>query len=226
MVDAGDRETQIGALFPLVRKIARRVQRLVPGSDIDDLAGEGGLGLIRAVDTFDPARGPTLEQYASRIVAGAMLNGIRRLDPVSERVRRELREADRERFTLASERGEMPTQREMEERRPGLRRATLHSHRYAPLSLDGPLPANERVSIDTSTDPALIAAVRSEMQGVREAVTRLSPRQQRLVEMHYFGERSLHQIGETFEISPQRASQLHLAALKALRKALHGSLAR
>ena len=224
MADDGDREAQIRALFPLVKKIARRVQRIVPGSDVDDLVGEGCLGLIRAVDTFDATRGPTIEQYVSRVVAGAMLNGVRRLDPVSERVRRELREADRERFALASERGEMPTQREMEERRPALRRAMLHSHRHAPLSLDGPLPANERVAIDTSTDPALIAALRGEVQCVREAVTRLSPRQQRLVELHYFNERSLHQIGKAFEISPQRASQLHLAALKALRKALHGSL--
>ena len=226
MADGAEREARIRALFPLVRKIARRVQRLVPGSDIDDLAGEGALGLIRAVDTFDPGRGPTLEQYASRVVAGAMLNGIRRLDPVSERVRRELREADRERFALANERGSLPTQREMEERRPALARAMLHSHRYAPLSLDGPLPANERVAIDATGDPAIIATRRSEMQSIREAVARLSVRHQRLVEMHYFGERSLHQIGKAFEISPQRASQLHLAALKALRKALHGSLAR
>jgi RNA polymerase sigma factor for flagellar operon FliA len=223
---AGDREARIRALFPLVKKIARRVHRIVPGSDIDDLVGEGSLGLLRAVDTYDETRGPTLEQYASRVVAGAMLNGVRKLDPVSERVRRELREADRERFTLASERGEMPTQLEMEIRRPGLRRATVHSHRYAPLSLDGPLPANERLSADSAADPAAIAVVRGELAEVHDAISRLSPRQQRLVHLHYFRERSLHHIGKAFQISPQRASQLHLAALKSLRKALHGAVAR
>lgn len=218
---ADEREARIRALFPLVRKIARRVQRIVPGSDIDDLVGEGSLGLLRAVDTYDGSRGPTLEQYASRVVAGAMLNGVRKLDPVSERVRREIREADRERFTLANERGEMPTQLEMEARRPALRRAALHSHRHTPLSLDGPLPANEHIAPDSGSDPAVITIHRGEVAQVHDAIARLSPRQQRLVHLHYFGDRSLHHIGKTFQISPQRASQLHLAALKSLRKALH-----
>lgn len=214
----GGREETIRSLFPLVRKIARRIHRLVPGSDLDDLVGEGSVGLIRAVDSYDPSRGPTLEGYASRIVAGAMLNGIRKLDPVSERVRREIREAERERYALASLRGTLPTQHEMEQRRPALRRATVHVHRHAPLSLDGPLPPSEFVTPDEAADPARIASERYELERLRRAVESLSQRQRRLLALHYFGERSLHQIGRDFAISPQRASQLHLAALRQLRK--------
>ena len=59
------------------------------GADRDDLLGDGALGLIRAVDTYDPLRGATLEAYARKLIAGAMLNGLRKLDPVSERVRRD-----------------------------------------------------------------------------------------------------------------------------------------
>ncbi|MBV9271990.1 MAG: sigma-70 family RNA polymerase sigma factor [Candidatus Eremiobacteraeota bacterium] len=221
MIDIRDvREANVRALFPLVKKIARRIYRLVPGSDIDDLIGEGSVGLIRAVDSYDASRGPTLESYASRIIAGAMLNGVRRLDPVSERVRREIREAERERYALASQRGELPTQLEMEQRRPALRRATVHLYRHAPLSLDGPLPSSEFLKPDESADPALVAAGRHETERLRRAVESLSPRYRRLLALHYFGEQSLHQIGRTFAISPQRASQLHLAALRQLRKHL------
>ncbi|MBV8371772.1 MAG: RNA polymerase sigma factor WhiG, partial [Candidatus Eremiobacteraeota bacterium] len=88
------REDSIRALLPLVKRIARRIKRLVPGFDLDDLIGDGSLGLIRAVDSFDPSRGPTLQQYAHRLVVGAMLNGIRRMDPVSERARRIVREGE------------------------------------------------------------------------------------------------------------------------------------
>jgi RNA polymerase sigma factor for flagellar operon FliA len=218
-----DREAQIRELFPLVRKIARRVHRLIPGSDPDDLVGEGSLGLIRAVDSFDPSRGPSLEQYAAKVVVGAMLNGLRKLDPVSERVRRELREAERERYALATQLGQMPTQRQMEERRPALRRATTHAHRYTPLSLDGPLPSGETLSGDWARDPASLAAQQSERETVRAAMRRLSPRQQHVVALHYFRGKSLHQIGEALAISPQRASQLHQAAIKNLRKVLHGA---
>lgn len=217
------RESQIRLLFPLVKRIARRVHRLIPGSDPDDLVGEGSLGLIRAVDSFDPERGPSLEQYAARIIAGAMLNGLRRLDPVSERVRREVREAERERYELATRLGAMPTQPQMEQRRPALRRAATHAYRYTPLSLDGPLPAGERLSGDWDADPGAIAAQRCDRDRVRAALHRLPARQRHVLTMHYFRGKSLHQIGEMLAISPQRASQLHLAALKNLRKVMYGA---
>jgi RNA polymerase sigma factor for flagellar operon FliA len=217
------RETQIRELFPLVKKIARRIHRLVPGSDLDDLIGEGSVGLIRAVDSYDARRGASIGKYAARIVAGSMLNGMRRLDPVSERVRREVREAERERYTLANELGALPTQPEMEKRRPRLRRATMHAYRYTPLSLDIPLPVGERFAGDWNADPGSIAAQRSECDRMQAAVRRLTPRQQDVLALHYYGGKSLHQIGEVLSISPQRASQLHLAALRNLRKAMHGA---
>ncbi len=217
------RERHIRDLFPLVKKIARRVHRMVPGSDVDDLVGEGCVGLIRAVDTFDASRGPTLEQYAARIVAGAMLNGLRRLDPVSERVRREIRDAERERYVLTNHLGTLPSQQEMERRRPALRRAALHAYRYTPLSLDGPLPAGESLSGDWGSDPALIAGERVEREGVRAALHALPARQRHVLSLHYFSGHSLHQIGKALAISPQRVSQLHKAALKNLRKVMYAS---
>jgi DNA-directed RNA polymerase specialized sigma subunit len=63
-----DREAAIRRLLPTVRQIARRVLRVVGLADIDDLVGDGSIGLIRAVDTFDVARGTTLELYARRLI--------------------------------------------------------------------------------------------------------------------------------------------------------------
>ncbi|MDQ2681718.1 MAG: sigma-70 family RNA polymerase sigma factor [Candidatus Eremiobacteraeota bacterium] len=213
-----ERETKIRSLLPLVRRIARRINVIVAGSEIDDLIGDGCIGLIRAVDSFDPTRGPTLEHYAGKIVAGMMLNGLRRLDPVSERVRREIREADAERYRLACSRGELPSAREMEERRPALRRANAHVHRYVPLSLDAPLPETEFVRADWNADPARIAGDRSEHSRVRAALETLSPRQRKIVALHYFGDVPLRAIGQCMNISAQRASQLHLGAIAKLRK--------
>lgn len=221
--NAEEREQLIRRLFPLVKKIARRVQRVVPKSDLDDLVGEGSIGLIRAVDSFDPSRGPTLESYAAHVIAGAMLNGLRKLDPVSERVRREIREAERERYEIAGSTGQLLSQSELEARRPALRRATLHAYCYAPLSLDGPLPTGENLSGDWSGDPAQIAGRREEHAGVQAALKRLPVRQRYVLALHYFRGHSLHQIGREMAISPQRASQLHLAALRNLRKEIHAS---
>lgn len=212
-----NREEQIRELFPLVRRIARRVQRVVPGSDIGDLVGDGSIGLIRAVDTYDPRRGPSLKLYAGKLIAGAMLNGMRRMDHVSERVRREIRQAEAERFGLANERGTLPSWTEMERLRPKLRRALTVAHRYIPLSLDGPLPPEEELTIDWAADPALSVLADGERRALWGAVSALPARQQQLLWMHYVEGASLHAIARQMAISSQRVSQLHRAALTRLR---------
>jgi RNA polymerase sigma factor for flagellar operon FliA len=215
-----DREEQIRSLLPLVRRIARRIARVVGGSDLDDLVGDGSVGLIRAVDSFDPRYGVALEQYARRVVAGAMLNGIRRLDPVSERVRRTLREAERERFALASERGVLPPMLEMEQRLPALKRARTEAHRGTPMSIDAPLPAGERFDLANADDPQMRAEKHAERLRVHDAIASLPPRERRLVIAHYFAERSLRALSDDMNVSPQRVSQLHLSAIARMRRGL------
>jgi RNA polymerase sigma factor for flagellar operon FliA len=215
-----DREEQIRELLPLVRRIARRIARVVGGSDLDDLIGDGSVGLIRAVDSFDPRFGVTLEQYARRVVAGAMLNGIRRLDPVSERVRRTLRDAERERYALATERGELPSTYEMEMRVPALRRARSDAHRGTPISIDAPLPVGERLAKNAATDPQMLAAAHAESKALHASIAALPTRERRLLVAHYYAERSLRTLSREMNVSPQRVSQLHLSALARMRRAL------
>ncbi len=218
-----EREQRIRDLFPMVKCIAARIHRMVPGSDRGDLVGDGCVGLIRAVDAFDPQRGVPLEKYAARVVAGAILNGIRRLDPVPERVRREVRMGDRERYDLAAARGVFPSQREMESRRPKLRRALALAVRYTPLSLDGPLPYGERLTEDWSGDPARIFGARGWRIEMHAAIHALPRRQREVIALHYLHGRSLRQIGRLMQISAQRTSQLHIAGIKKLKACLHAS---
>ena len=215
-----EREARIRALFPAVRQIARRIHRMVPSADVDDLVGDGCIGLIRAVDAFDPARGVPLAHYARRCVLGAMLNGVRKRDPVSERVRRTLRIADHRRYTVANEIGTLPTMTSMEKRIPGLKRARSEAHRRTPLSLDVTLPNGASLELDMAGDPQAIHGVRAEREQVREAIEKLPPRQRRIVIAHYYGERSLRALSEPLRISPQRVSQLHLNAMRRLRAEL------
>lgn len=211
------REDAIRELFPLVRSIARRVARLVRAADPDDLVGDGSIGLIRAVDTFDPARGTRLEVYARRLILGTMLNGLRRLDPVSERVRRTMREAERKRFELAQELGRVPGFCELEREDPALRAARVKAFRQSALSLDAPLPNEPNVLADFGSDPQARLEVRATELLLRNALSRLSPRQRRILELHYYGDVSLRAIGARMRVSPQRVSQLHLEALARLR---------
>ncbi|HTW83876.1 MAG TPA: sigma-70 family RNA polymerase sigma factor [Candidatus Sulfotelmatobacter sp.] len=215
-----DREAQIRALLPVVRAVAKRLHRMVPGADMDDLIGDGSVGLIRAVDAYDPARNIPLEQYARKVVLGAMLNGMRRLDPVSERVRRRVRNAENARFAQAQRLGYVPSLQSLAARDPALARARIDAHRAVPLSLDVALPIGERLVLDAGGDPQQVAAERAERARIRAAIDALPPRQRRIVLAHYYGERSLRSLGGPLGISPQRVSQLHLLAVKRLRVAL------
>jgi len=215
-----DRETQIRDLLPLVKKIARRIASMVGGSDIDDLIGDGSVGLIRAVDSFDPRYGLTLEQYARRIIAGAMLNGIRRLDPVSERIRKTIRDAEKERYALANERGQLPSMSEMESRIPALRRARADAFRGTPLSLDAPLADGESIELASYNEPQSALGAAIQRATVRRAINALPRRQRQLIVDHYYRDKSLRVLSEDLSVSPQRASQLHLLAIGRLRREL------
>ena len=215
-----DREERIRTLFPMVRKIARRVSRMIPSADLDDLVGDGCVGLIRAVDSYDPSRGVPLFSYARRIVSGAMLNGVRRRDPVSERVRRTMRRAEALRLARAHERGELPSLREMEHLVPGLARARSHALQHTPLSLDGPLVSPEGVETEHVSDPAVIVVERAERRRLEALLAGLPPRQRDVLIMHYWKGASLRAVSKSMAVSPQRVSQLHLAALAKIRSQL------
>jgi RNA polymerase sigma factor for flagellar operon FliA len=214
------RTAQIRDLLPVVRQLARRVQRMLPHADLDDLIGDGCVGAIRAVDAFDPDLGIPLEQYARKVVLGSMLNGVRRLDPVSERVRRTVRTGERERYALAHELGALPDAAVLEARVPGYARAQIEAHRGSPLSLDAAFPPGEHLRPDRTSDPQAIVVADAERGRMRSAIAGLPPRQRTIVVAHYFERRSLRSLQQPFAVSPQRISQLHLAALARLRSSL------
>jgi RNA polymerase sigma factor FliA len=218
-----EREERIRALLPIVRYVARRVHRMVPSSELDDLIGDGCVGLVRAVDAFDPSRGVPLQHYARRLIVGAVLNGVRRQDPVPERMRRTLRLAEKARYALAQELGTLPTPGAMERITPPLGPARTEAYRRNALSLDTTLPRGERLEPDHSGDPQVIVLERVERECMRRAVAALPHRQRRIVTAHYFGEQPLRSLVGPLDISPQRVSQLHLLALEQLRAELSES---
>lgn len=215
-----ERDAAIAALLPLVRHLARRLKSVARGADLDDLIGDGSIGLVRAIDSFDAARGTALDAYARRLIVGAMLNGLRRLDPVSERVRRTIRRAEERRFALAQDLGTLPSFAEIEASDSGLRRARAIAFRHTALSLDAPLPSERDALADWSAEPARATLERARRRELGTAIASLPERQRRILALHYGGELSLRAIGTQLHVSPQRVSQLHLSALTRLRHAV------
>jgi RNA polymerase sigma factor FliA len=199
------RERLCEAGLPLVRKMAMSVlRRLPPHFGLDDLIGDGCVGLVRAVDRYDPKVGLCFEAWAARLIRGAMLNGLRAMDMVPERVRRDARTLDWARWRLA------------------LRRSV-------PVSLDVPVPQQtdhpftaalgERIPAATE-DPGDLVARRLAITAVARAVRALPARERLIVSTFYSTGCTFRTIGGRLGISKQRVSQIHTRAIASLRTML------
>src|SRR6476646_9086907 len=89
------REQLILEHLPQVRLIARRIQERLPESiSLDDLVSTGVLGLISAIDNFDPAHNVKLKTYAEYKIRGAILDSLRGLDWAPRQKRRKAKQIE------------------------------------------------------------------------------------------------------------------------------------
>ena len=211
-----DRNTQIEELYPLALALAKRIAFRYPRVDPDDIVSDASLGIILAVDRYDPSRGMPLRLYAAHKVYATVFNGMRRRDPVSERVRRTMREATRYRYDLAHDLGRLPSLAELEHQMPGLREARIRHAR-----MDVHLLGDAATKIkDFRNEPQRVFDERTTYVEAHVAIDKLSQRQRQIVEKHYDEGRVLRAIGADMNVTPQRVSQLHVAALERMRRAL------
>src|SRR5258708_35319859 len=90
-----EREGLLEGPLPQFKVIAERLgAKLPPAVDVDDLMGAGMLGLLDAVEKFDPAKGVLFKTYAEMRVRGAMLDSLRDLDWAPRSMRRRAREVE------------------------------------------------------------------------------------------------------------------------------------
>src|SRR5689334_3486676 len=90
-----DRERLILEHLPQVRLIARRIQERLPDNiSLDDLVSTGVIGLISAIDNFDPAHNVKLKTYAEYKIRGAILDGLRGLDWAPRQKRRQAKQIE------------------------------------------------------------------------------------------------------------------------------------
>src|SRR5579864_3708931 len=94
-LSAGEREQLILDHLPQVRLIARRIHDRLPDSvSLDDLVSTGVIGLIAAIDRFDPTQNVKLKTYAEYKIRGAILGSLRGLDWAPRQQRRRAKQIE------------------------------------------------------------------------------------------------------------------------------------
>src|SRR6266568_6706774 len=91
----GERERLILEHLPQVRLIARRIQERLPENiSLEDLVSTGVIGLISAIDNFDPSHNVKLKTYAEYKIRGAILDSLRGLDWAPRQKRRKAKQIE------------------------------------------------------------------------------------------------------------------------------------
>jgi RNA polymerase sigma factor for flagellar operon FliA len=203
-MQAGDRDGVIRAHIGLARNMALRLAGRVPASvDLDDLIGAGVLGLIDAVDRFDPSRAIPFEAYARTRIQGAILDAMRAEDHLTRRERRKNREADRAEDKLRMKLGRELSADESHRARHGVPRALAHAQTFVPVedADDGALAQEEESAF------ARIAAAQEHAR-VRDLVKKLPQRDQTILSLYYEQELTYREIGRVMGVTESRICQI------------------
>ena len=235
-VSRGDkraRERMIKANLRLVVKIAHDYSNL--GLPLPDLINEGNIGLMKAVERFDPKKGAKLSTYAALWIKQSIR---RALSNQSKTIRLPVHIVDklhkfhRASLKLAETLGREPTDAELAKHLDisTAKVAQLRTFGVSPLSLDAPIgdDDNNRFSDIIQDEGALtpyeLLRVKTMRQEIRQHLKYLTPREAEIVTLRYGLDgqkpRTLDVVGKKFKVTRERVRQIQEVALHKLRRHL------
>ncbi|MBM4417058.1 MAG: FliA/WhiG family RNA polymerase sigma factor [Chloroflexi bacterium] len=225
--DGATRERLILQYAPLVKYVVGRIALNLPSVvDSDDVLSYGTIGLIDAVERFDPERGIKFETYAISRIRGAIIDALRSLDQIPRTTRQRAREIETAIAELESKLRRPPAEEEV------ARHLGMDLERYrdvivrsgtTTVSLDALLLSDDeeggpRAFEDRdSPDPQNTAVRREAERLLVEAVKRLPERERLVLSLYYYQELTMKEISRVMEISESRVCQLHAQAILRLR---------
>lgn len=226
-------EELIVKYLPLVRFVAEKIhRRLPPGVDLESLVHSGVVGLLEALNRFDPKRGVEFEVYARYRIQGEVMQCLRSLDWVSRSVRSWGRKMESARAKLAGKLVREPTAEEMAKELEiplktyfrldqQVNDATLLSLEDLSIASEAAWErTQEKFTHDSFLDPLSFVEGKDLVEKLAVAVENLPERERMVVTLYFHEELTLREIGEVFDLSEGRICQIFAQAVGRLRDAL------
>lgn len=239
--DQGVRDRLVLTYAPLVKYVAGRVGSGLPAHvEESDLVQYGLLGLMAAIERYDPDRDVKFETYAMARIKGSIIDELRAMDWVPRSVRARAREIERAIAELEKQLMRAPTDEEIAAK-VGLTEEELAESlneisRSSIAALDelwtvSSAGGDQIALIDTiedteAPDPQSSLSATEMREAIGEAIARLPEREKLVVTLYYYEELTLREIGEVLGVTESRVSQLHTKAILRLKARLSGSPAR
>jgi len=223
-----DRELLITECLPLVKFVAHRISARLPSHvEVDDLIHSGILGLMDAIKKFEPGRNVKFKTYAEQRIRGAILDGLRDLDWVPRSLRRKKKDIENAYHFLEQQLGRAATDEEvalhlaitledLHKSLDELKGVTLGTFMEAGEDGEGENLISFVPDPDAE-DPHITLQARELRTMLKDAVEKLPTKERFVVQLYYFDELTMKEIGTLLNITESRVSQLHTKSMLRLR---------
>lgn len=215
--DLRTREALIEQYAPLVKYVVDRLRLALSATlDRDDLLGYGAIGLIEAVDRFDPRRGVKFETYAIPRIRGAIIDAVRALDIVPRSARQRARAIEHAYRELFERDGRMPADEavaahlgmDTHEFRQALDEVACAVVPLQQPGHDGEITLEDMLPDPHAAAPLDVAARADLIRQVAHAIEELPERERLIVILYYYEELTLKEISQVLGVTESRVSQI------------------
>jgi RNA polymerase sigma factor for flagellar operon FliA len=229
------REQLIKEFAHVIRAMAHRLSFRLPAHlDAEDLISAGTIGLMDAMDKYDPTREAKFKTYAEFRIRGAMLDEIRSMDWIPRSVHERIGLLQRTHVELMNRLGRPPRDEEVaaelklspEE----LDDLIMRASGAVLVSIDDlnipDLDRNRAVKAlaDTNNpDPLATLVNERERESVGGAIQGLPEKERLVLTLYYFEELTMKEIGDLLKVTESRVCQIHAKAILRLKAQLHAS---
>ncbi len=228
------REKSIIEYAYLVKHISARFAMRLPSSVFfDELVSAGSLGLIDAVDKFDPSKHVSLKTYAQYRIKGAILDELRNMDTYSRSMRKKIQDITKASKKVEDQKKSPASDEEISEEL-GVSLETYYDmltniHGASVLSLDEFIKTKKNDSysktrfqsgIKGEENPADSFDKEELKHVLAQTIKTLTQKEQMVVSLYYFDELTLKEIGEVLTLTESRICQIHTAILVKLKTRL------
>ena len=231
--DEGERGALITRYAPLVRFLANRIaMRLPPNVSVDDLISAGSLGLLDAIEKFDPDRDAQLKTYAEFRIKGAILDELRSMDWLPRSIRKKIRELERitteveQRLSRPAEDSEIAGQMgiDLDTYYDKLDKAqdieVLSLDEYVDNHGDTPTRGPCEYFARGDDDPVEHMMTQELKEVIADGIKALPDKEQMVVSLYYYDGLTLKEIGQIMGLTESRVSQIHTKTIIKLRTRL------
>lgn len=218
---------------PLIKFIAQKIAVRLPSNiELDDLISSGVIGLMDAIEKYDPTRDNKFKTYAEFRIRGSILDELRAQDWVPRSVRDKAKMLDRTIIELEADLGRSPTDEEAAEKL-GMNMEEFYDlvNQVRPVSVLSIDDTTTFSNVDKKSILNLLEGcklnnpfnqlnIKSVKDVVTQAIEDLPERQRLVLSLYYYEDLNLKEIGKILRVTESRVSQLHAQAITRLRAKL------